>query len=43
MSGGMTFYIEEVLDDDPPLEEPPEEVNPSDFLDLGDLTGVRSP
>jgi len=35
----MTFYIEEVLDDDPGPAPPPDEVDPNDFLDLGDLTG----
>ena len=40
----MTFYIEEVLDGDPPPEPPPDDgegggFDPSDFLDLGDLTG----
>lgn len=44
-TSNMTFYIEEVEDGDPPPEPPPDDVSggegfdPSDILDLGDLTG----
>jgi hypothetical protein len=44
-TSNMTFYIEEVEDGDPPPEPPPDDgsggegFDPSDILDLGDLTG----